>query len=161
MFHVKHSAFKKGRNKMEKKFMLRAIELATLAAQKGEIPVGAVIVQNGEIIAEGINTREQDKTALGHAEINAISAACKYKNDWRLDDCDLYVTLEPCVMCAGAILNARVKNVIFGAYDYSAGAMGSSQNVVGENSTTTIYSGICEEECTKLINDFFKDIRKI
>ena len=146
---------------MDKKFMLRAIELASAAAENGEIPVGAVIVQNGEIIAEGVNTRERDKNALGHAEINAIAAACKHKNDWRLDDCDLYVTLEPCIMCAGAIINARVKNVIFGAYDYTAGAMGSAQNVVSKNSQTTIYSGICEEECTKLIKDFFDKLRNM
>ena len=145
---------------MDKKFMERAIDLAKIAAKAGEIPVGAVIVQGDRIIAEGINTRERENTALGHAEINAISQACKVKNDWRLDDCDLYVTLEPCVMCAGAILNARIKNVIFGAYDYAAGAMGSAQNVVPENSTTTIYSGICETECTEILKDFFKEMRK-
>lgn len=145
---------------MDKKFMERAIDLAKTAAKAGEIPVGAVIVQGDRIIAEGINTRERENTALGHAEINAIAAACKAKNDWRLDDCDLYVTLEPCVMCAGAILNARIKNVIFGAYDYTAGAMGSAQNVVPENSTTIIYSGICETECTEILKDFFKEMRK-
>lgn len=145
---------------MDKKFMERAIDLAKIAAKAGEIPVGAVIVQGDRIIAEGINTRERENTALGHAEINAIAAACKAKEDWRLDDCDLYVTLEPCVMCAGAILNARIKNVIFGAYDYTAGAMGSAQNVVPQNSMTTIYSGICEEECTQLLKEFFKDMRK-
>lgn len=145
---------------MDKKFMERAIDLAKIAAKAGEIPVGAVIVQGDRIIAEGINTRERENTALGHAEINAIAAACKAKEDWRLDDCDLYVTLEPCVMCAGAILNARIKNVIFGAYDYTAGAMGSAQNVVPENSTTTIYSGICETECTEILKDFFKEMRK-
>lgn len=146
---------------MDKKFMERAIELAKIAAKAGEIPVGAVIVQgDGKIIAEGINTRESENTALGHAEINAIAQACKVKNDWRLDGCDLYVTLEPCVMCAGAILNARIKNVIFGAYDYTAGAMGSAQNVVPENSTTTIYSGICETECTEILKEFFKEMRK-
>jgi len=145
---------------MDKKFMERAIDLAKIAAKAGEIPVGAVIVQGDRIIAEGINTRERENTALGHAEINAIAAACKAKNDWRLDDCDLYVTLEPCVMCAGAILNARIKNVIFGAYDYTAGAMGSAQNVVPQNSMTTIYSGICETECTEILKDFFKEMRK-
>ena len=146
---------------MDKKFMERAIELAKTAAKAGEIPVGAVVVQGGErIIGEGVNTREGENCALGHAEVNAIAAACKHKNDWRLDDCDIYVTLEPCVMCAGAILNARIKNVIFGAYDFTAGAMGSAQNVVGENSTTTIYSGICEQECTELIKDFFDNLRK-
>jgi tRNA(adenine34) deaminase len=145
---------------MDKKFMERAIDLAKIAAKAGEIPVGAVIVQGDRIIAEGINTRERENTALGHAEINAIAAACKAKEDWRLDDCDLYVTLEPCVMCAGAILNARIKNVIFGAYDYTAGAMGSAQNVVPQNSMTTIYSGICETECTEILKDFFKEMRK-
>lgn len=145
---------------MDKRFMERALELAREGAQRGEIPVGAVVVQNGRIIGEGTNTREQDNTALGHAEINAIAAACKHKKDWRLDDCDLYVTLEPCIMCAGAILNARIKNVIFGAYDFTAGAMGSAQNVVGENSQTTIYSGICETECTELLRKFFDKLRK-
>ena len=145
---------------MHEHYMALAIEEAKKCALSGDVPVGCVIVKDGEIIGRGHNTRERDNTALGHAEINAIAAACKHKKDWRLDDCDLYVTLEPCIMCAGAILNARIKNVIFGAYDFTAGAMGSAQNVVGENNQTTIYSGICETECTELLRKFFDKLRK-
>lgn len=145
---------------MDKKFMERAISLATEAAKMGEIPVGAVVVRNGEIVGEGKNDRENTNSALGHAEIRAIENACKNLNTWRLDDCELYVTLEPCVMCAGAIINARIKEVVFGAYDFTAGACGSAQNVFSGIKTTEIYSGICETKCTEMLQDFFKNIRK-
>ena len=144
---------------MDKKFMYKAIELGLEAAKNGEIPVGAVVVRNGEIVGVGKNDREQTSSALGHAEIRAIEDASKNLNSWRLDDCELYVTLEPCVMCAGAIINARIKSVIFGAYDFAAGACGSAQNVFTANKTTEIYSGICEGQCTEILQNFFKDLR--
>ncbi len=145
---------------MDKKFMLKALELAREAAENGEIPVGAVVVQNGEIVGTGKNDREEKNSALGHAEIRAIEAACKKLNSWRLDDCELYVTLEPCVMCAGAIINSRIKSVIFGAYDFTAGACGSAQNVFTANKNIEIYSGIYESQCTEMLQKFFKDLRK-
>ena len=144
---------------MDKKFMLRAIELALEAEKMGEIPVGAVVVRNGEIIGEGKNFRETKQTALGHAEIAAIENACKNLGVWRLDDCQIYVTLEPCVMCAGAILNARIPEIIFGAYDFTAGACGSFTNVFTQKNVE-IYGGIMEKECTEILQNFFKDLRK-
>ena len=114
---------------MNKKFMQNALSLAKKAAAEGEVPVGAVIVKNGEIIAEGRNMREQKQNALSHAEIEAINNACKSLGSWRLDDCELYVTLEPCPMCAGAIINSRIKTLVFGAYDSKAGSIDSVVNL--------------------------------
>ena len=110
-------------------FMQRAIELAKKAAEIGEVPIGAVIVKNGEIIAEAYNLRETQKLATAHAELYAIEAACKKLGGWRLFGCTLYVTLEPCAMCAGAIVNSRIKRVIIGAKDTKAGALGSLINL--------------------------------
>ncbi len=142
--------------------MLSAIEQAKLAGCEGEIPVGAVIVKNGEIIASGRNMREQKQNALSHAEIEAINAACKKLNSWRLDGCELYVTLEPCPMCTGAIINSRIKTVIFGAYDQNAGSMDSVINLCDYpyNHKVEIYGGICEDECAEVLKSFFKNIRK-
>ena len=106
---------------MDKKFMKRALELARVAALNGEVPVGAVIVKDGKIISEGINQREQKQSALSHAEMEAIRGANEALGSWRLDGCEIYVTLEPCPMCAGAILNSRISEVIFGAFDKEAG----------------------------------------
>ena len=147
---------------MNKKFMQRAIELAKIAGEKGEIPVGAVIVKNGEIIGEGYNRREEKKNALSHAETEAISAACEKTGDWRLDGATIYVTLEPCPMCAGAIINARIGTVVFGAYDLRAGSFDSVINLASYpfDSTPEIYGGICEDECKKLLGDFFKAVRE-
>ena len=147
---------------MESRFMTRAIELAQIAAQKGEVPVGAVVVKDGQIIGEGYNMRESKKNALSHAETEAINAACNYLNDWRLDDCTIYVTLEPCPMCAGAIINARIREVVFGAYDLSMGCMDSVTNIANLPfaSGTTVYGGIKEDECREILIDFFKDVRK-
>lgn len=147
---------------MDSHFMTRAIELARLAAQKGEIPVGAVIVKDKKIIAEGYNMRENKKNALSHAEIEAINAACKALGDWRLDGCTIYVTLEPCPMCAGAIINARIKEIVFGAYDLSMGCMDSVTNMANLSfaTGTTVYGGIKEDECKKLLTDFFEGVRK-
>ena len=146
---------------MNKDFMQRAISLAQKAAQMGEVPVGAVIVKNGEIIAEGYNMRENKQNALSHAEIEAISSACKKLNSWRLDDCELYVTLEPCPMCAGAIINSRIKTLIFGAFDKNAGSVDSVVDLMNYpyNHKVEVYGGIMEDECTKLLKDFFENIR--
>lgn len=145
-----------------KKFMHRALELAREAASAGEVPVGAVIVKDGKIIAEGKNMREEKQNALSHAEIEAINAACKKLKSWRLDDCELYVTLEPCPMCAGAILNSRIKTLVFGAFDLKAGCVDSVINLCDYplNPKPEIYGGICEDECLKVLRDFFDGLRK-
>ena len=143
-------------------YMLEAIALATKAADFGEVPVGAVVVKNGEIIGRGYNTRETEKSILGHAEINAIREATVHIGDWRLEGCDLYVTLEPCPMCAGAIINARIGRVFFGAYD---SVMGSFQSVadfsvLGYPNSPEIHGGILETDCKQLLEDFFETLRK-
>lgn len=141
--------------------MRQALNLAQEAGQEGEIPVGAVIVRNGEVIAAGRNRREKNKNALCHAEIEAIDAACRALGSWRLSDCDLYVTLEPCPMCAGAIINARIKTVYFGAFDNKAGSFGSAAdfNRLPYNHKPEILGGIMELECGKVLSDFFKQLR--
>ena len=146
---------------MNKEFMERAIHYATLAAKKGEAPIGAVVVRNGEIVSFGYNKRESKKNALCHAEIMAIDRACKRLGGWRLWECDIYVTLEPCPMCAGAIINARFKNVFFGAYDSKAGCFGSviDFNTLPFNHHPTVQGGIMEEECKSLLTEFFKKLR--
>lgn len=145
----------------ERRFMERALFLAEKAAQQGDVPVGAVIVCDGEIIAEGYNTREKDRNALSHAEIIAINEACKAKNSWRLSDCELYVTLEPCPMCAGAIINARVGKVIFGAYDEKAGCLGSKENFCekGFNHKPAVMGGYMEKQCREILQSFFSKRR--
>lgn len=147
------------------KYMKRAIELAEQAGKMGEIPVGAVVVKRstGEIIAEGFNRRESDRNALAHAEISAINDACRRLGGWRLIGCDLYVTLEPCPMCCGAIINSRVERVIYGADDYKAGSVCSVQKMfdMPYNHKPEVISGIMAEECGELLSSFFKRIRKI
>ena len=146
---------------MKSKFMSRAIELARLAADKGEVPVGAVVVKDGKIIGEGYNMREQKKNALSHAETEAINAACNYLGDWRLDGCTMYVTLEPCPMCAGAIVNARISELVFGAYDKTMGCIDSVTNITSlPFANITVYGGIKEDECKKILTDFFEGVRK-
>lgn len=147
---------------MNEIFMQAALNEAELAFTKGEIPVGCVIVQNGKIISKAHNLREKTKNPLHHAEIIAIEKASEIIGDWRLSDCDIYVTLEPCVMCAGAILNSRIKNLYFGAYDFKYGACFSNDNIFytnRENCFTTVYGGIMENECKRILNDFFKNLR--
>ena len=145
-------------------FMDRAIELARQAADEGEVPVGAVVVKKstGEIIGEGRNMRETGKNALAHAEIIAINNACKKLGGWRLPDCAIYVTLEPCPMCCGAVINARIDDVIFGAYDLKSGSAGSVQSIfeLPYNHRPTVKGGIMETECSALLSDFFKNLRK-
>lgn len=147
---------------MESRFMNRAIELAKQAAAEGEVPVGAVIVKNGNIIGEGYNMREQKKNTLSHAETEAINTACKTLGDWRLENCTIYVTLEPCPMCAGAIINSRIKEVVFGAYDLSMGCIDSVTSLMALPfaSEIQVYGGIKEDECKKLLTDFFEGVRE-
>ena len=147
---------------MDKKFMKRALELGQMASSKGEVPVGAVIVKNGEIIGEGRNMREEKQNALSHAEIEAINMACKKINSWRLDECEMYVTLEPCPMCAGAIINARIKTLVFGAYDSKMGSIDSVVNLcdLPYNHKVEVYGGIMEDDCKALMTDFFENLRK-
>ncbi len=142
-------------------FMRRALELAQVAAELGEVPVGAVVVKDGEIIAEGYNRREIDKNALAHAEIIAIDAACRKLGGWRLHMCDLYVTLEPCPMCAGAIVNSRIKRVIAASRDPKAGAFGSliDFNLYPLNHRPDIIFGICDMESSEMLKSFFSTLR--
>lgn len=142
--------------------MQRAIELAQQAALEGEVPVGAVVVKDNEIVGEGRNRRELGKNALYHAELEAIDNACKRLGGWRLWQCDIYVTLEPCPMCAGAIINSRIKTVYFGASDGKAGSFGSvvNFNSLPYNHKPEIVSGVMSGQCSALLTDFFKDLRK-
>lgn len=146
----------------DREYIKTALSEAQLAADCGEVPVGAVIVRDGEIIARGRNNREGGKTALGHAEINAISEACKSLRGWHLERCTLYVTLEPCAMCAGAILNAHIDRVVFGAYDKNLGAFGSVINLTDGYPARKceVEGGVMEEECSSLITSFFKKLRE-
>ena len=142
-------------------FMRLAMQEAEKAAAAGDVPVGAVIVKNGEIIARGHNTREQRGDVLGHAELEAIRSACAVLGDWRLTGCTLYVTLEPCPMCAGAVINARLDRVVFGAYDHRAGSFGSLINLASYpyNHRPDLTGGVLEEEAKALMVAFFKEKR--
>ena len=143
-------------------FMNEAIRLAKKAAELGEVPIGAVIVKDGEIISEGYNLRETEKLSTAHAEISTIESACKKLGGWRLFGCTLYVTLEPCPMCAGAIVNSRIDRVVYGASDIRFGACGSLFNINSYplNHAFEITKGVCEEECRTLLSDFFSELRK-
>lgn len=142
--------------------MLRALELAREAGDEGEVPVGAVVVYQGKIISEGRNRRERDKNALCHAELEAIDGACRALGGWRLWQCELYVTLEPCPMCAGAIINARIPRVVFGASDPKAGSCGSVTDLFAMpyNHHPQVFSGFLEEEAAGLLRDFFRRLRE-
>lgn len=144
------------------KFMERAIELAKISGAEGEVPVGAVVVKDNQIVGEGRNRRELGKNALYHAETQAISNACDALGGWRLWQCEMYVTLEPCPMCAGAIINSRIKKVTFGAYDKKAGSFGSvvNFNELPYNHKPEIEGGVCEQECSELLSGFFKALRR-
>lgn len=145
-------------------FMREAIKQAKKAEQIGETPIGAVVVFDGKIIARGYNRRETKRNSLCHAEISAINKACRVRGGWRLFGCDLYVTLEPCPMCSGAIIQSRFDNVYFGAYDKKAGCAGSKVNLFEKdmfNHNVEIEGGKLEHECAQLLSDFFKNLRKI
>lgn len=141
--------------------MRRALALAEQAAEMGEVPVGALVVRNGEVIAEAGNRRERDRCATAHAELLAIEQACAAVGSWRLTDCTLYVTLEPCPMCAGTIVNARVGRVVFGCKDARAGAMGSVLNLPSYplNHRPGVSMGVCEAECREVLQRFFRSRR--
>lgn len=144
-------------------YMRRALTLAHNALSTGDVPVGCVVVDGqGQIIGEGWNRREAAGDALAHAEVEAIRRACGHRGGWNLHGCSLYVTLEPCPMCAGAIINSRIKSVYYGARDEKAGACGSVLNLFmeGFNHKPRLYGGILREECARLLQDFFHSLRK-
>ena len=145
----------------DRHFMEEALALAREAAAEGEVPVGCVIVRKGEIVGRGRNRREKDKSALAHAEIEAISDACRTLGGWRLWECTLYVTLEPCPMCAGAIINARIPRVVYGASDDKCGAVRSVCSLFDMkfNHHPKVECGILEAECAELLKDFFAKLR--
>ncbi len=149
---------------MNDKFMTECIALAKKAAQMGEVPVGAVVVKDGEIIGEGYNLRESKNSPTAHAEIMAIEQAAKALGDCRLGGCTLYVTFAPCPMCAGAIIHARISEVVFGAFDRRAGSC-AAESVIdlfscGYDFVPSVYAGIREKECTELLTEFFKKMRQ-
>ena len=147
----------------KEKYMKEALKEAVKAYNKGEIPVGAVIVKDNKIIARAHNQKEEKKDTTKHAEILAIQKASKKLEAWRLQDCEMYVTLEPCSMCAGALIQARVKKVIIGTMDEKTGACGSVLNLLGDykfNHKVEVETGILKENCEKLLKDFFKTLRE-
>ena len=144
---------------MNAKFMLEAIKEAHKALEKDEVPIGAVIVKDGRVIARAHNLMEKSQLATAHAEILAINKACKKLHSWRLDDAEIYVTVEPCAMCAGAIVNARIKTVYFGAYESKSGCAQSKYPVLtdnGLNHSTEFYGGIEREICANMLKNYFK-----
>ena len=146
---------------MDTEWMRRALGLASEAAAEGEVPVGAVIVKGDQLISTGRNRRELGKNALAHAEIEAINGACRVLGGWRLSGCTLYVTLEPCPMCAGAIINARLDRVVYGTADPKAGSCGSLTNLfeLPYNHQPELTGGVLQEECAALLQDFFRGLR--
>ena len=148
----------------DERYMKEAIYQAKKASSIGDVPIGCVIVFEDKIIARGYNKRNKEKTVLAHAELMAIKKACKKIGDWRLEDCTMYITLEPCQMCAGAIVQARIPRVVIGSMNAKAGCGGSILNILemGEfNHQCDVTRGVLEEECSKMLSDFFKDLRKI
>lgn len=147
----------------DEKFMEIAIAEAKKAQQLDEVPIGAVIVHEEQVIASGYNVRESSQQTLSHAELIAIAQANKKIGSWRLEDCTLYVTLEPCPMCAGAIVQSRIKRVVYGAPDPKAGCAGTLLNLLQEdrfNHQTEVVSGVLEEKCSQLLKDFFRTLRQ-
>lgn len=150
-------------NKEDKRFMRQAITLAKKAAAKGDVPIGCVIVYEGKVIARGYNRRNADKTTLAHAEILAIKKASKVIGDWRLEGCTMYVTLEPCQMCAGAIVQARIPKVVIGCMNPKAGCAGSIINILDIkqfNHQVETVTGVMEEECSAMMKEFFAWLRE-
>jgi len=150
--------------KIHEKYMRAAMQQAKKAAKLMEVPIGCVIVQEGRIIARGYNRRNTEKSVLCHAELSAIKKACKKTGDWRLEDCVMYITLEPCQMCAGAIVQARIPKVVIGSMNPKAGCAGSVLNLLQIdrfNHQAEIVSGILQEECSEMLSGFFRDLREI
>lgn len=147
----------------EEKYMKEALKEARKAFEKEEVPIGAVIVKDGKIIARAYNLRETKKNACAHAEILAIQKACKKLDAWRLNECDMYVTIEPCAMCAGAIMNARIRKLYVGAKEPKFGSVGSKINILEDvkyNHEVVVDFGVCEDEALKLMQEFFKRLRE-
>ena len=146
----------------DEKYMRQAIKLAKKASDQGDVPIGCVIVYEGKIIGRGYNRRNKDRSSLAHAEIMAIKKASKVLNDWRLEKCRMYVTLEPCQMCAGAIVQARIPEIVIGCMNPKAGCAGSVLNLLqveGFNHQVKITRGILEAECSEMLSDFFRRLR--
>ena len=146
----------------DEKYMKKALKLAEKAFEAGEVPIGCIIVHDGKIIGRGYNRRNTDHSTLSHAEMIAIKKACAKLHDWRLEECTMYVTLEPCQMCAGAIVQARIPKVVVGAMNKKAGCAGSILNMfqIKEfNHQVEFVNGILEEECSSMLSDFFKNLR--
>lgn len=146
----------------DEKYMKRALKLAKKAAELGEVPIGCVIVYEGRVIGSGYNRRKTDKNTLSHAEITAIRRASKRMGDWRLEDCTMYVTLEPCQMCAGAMVQARITRAVIGCMNPKAGCAGSIYNILNEprfNHQIETTIGVLEEECSVMLTSFFKQLR--
>ncbi|WP_414047321.1 tRNA adenosine(34) deaminase TadA [Macrococcus equi] len=144
-------------------YMKLAIDEAKKALAIDEVPIGAVVVHHGEVIGRGYNTRESEQNPIHHAEMMAIQAASEHLGSWRLEECTLYVTLEPCVMCSGAIVMSRIPVVVYGAHDAKGGCSGSLMNLLNQpafNHRATVISGICHEECSQLLTSFFKTLRQ-
>ena len=146
---------------IQEHYMRLALKQARVSQKNDEVPIGAVVVKNGEVIARAHNTRNASRNAVEHAELVAIERACKKLNDWRLTGCDLYVTLEPCVMCLGACYNARISNVYFGAYDLSGKGCVQLAEMVGHtlNHELTLHGGVLEKECSEILTEYFKSKR--
>ena len=147
----------------DEKYMKEAIRQAGKAAAIGDVPIGCVIVSDGKIIARGYNKRNKQHTVLAHAELLAITKACKKTGDWRLEECTMYVTLEPCQMCAGAIVQARIPRVVIGSMNPKAGCAGSILNLLemeAFNHQVDVTRGVLEEECSRMLSDFFRELRK-
>lgn len=160
MNKVKESDVK---TKSDEYFMREALKEAKKAYLKNEVPVGAVIVKNNEIIARGHNVKETKKDTTKHAEIIAIQKASKKLNSWRLENCEMYVTLEPCSMCAGALIQSRIKKVYIGTMDYKTGACGSVLNLLKDfkfNHIVEVENGVMQQECEEILKNFFKELRK-
>ncbi len=160
------SAYREGgiRRTMNKKYMQKALEQAKLSLGSDDVPVGAIVVKDGQIIGTGCNKREANSDPTAHAEIEAIKKAAKKLGSWRLEDAELYVTLEPCPMCTGAIINSRIKRVYFGAYESKSGCCCNDSVInlceLPFNHKPEVYGGICEKECAQLLTEFFKDKRR-
>ena len=161
---MKTQSNKKTDKKTDEYYMNIALNEAKKAFKNEDVPVGAVVVFDGKVVGKGYNKKEKEKCSLYHAELVAIKKACKNIGDWRLVDCELFVTLEPCVMCAGAIMNHRIKRVVIGVTEPNFGACGSGIDILNNNSLgtkTQVEKGVLQDECLKLLQDFFKNRREI
>lgn len=162
MRHVETNPVTTEQTDTDIKYMKAAVAQAKKAYKLNEVPIGCVIVHEGRIIGRGYNRRNTDKTALGHAEITAIKKACKIIGDWRLEDCTIYITLEPCQMCAGAIVQSRIPRVVIGSMNPKAGCAGSILNILEMprfNHVCSVTRGVLGDVCSKMLSDFFRELR--